>query len=107
MSTFAKRRTKLTHWEETAFGLFVETAHTAYFNIGKEPKKSADLPRQFHLAVKAEQKKALRGGQDVKWAVVESQAGGSHSVLLINDATEALGQYLNPKEAKFGMSFLL
>ena len=32
--------------------------------------------------------------------MVESRSGGSHGVLLINDANEALGQYLNPKEAK-------
>jgi hypothetical protein len=54
------------------------------------------------LILTEEQKRALRGGQDVKFDVVESKAGGSHSVLLINDANEALGHYLNSKECKFG-----
>lgn len=100
--TFGAKRKKMTPYESNAFQEFVEQARTAYYNLGKKEKKTVDLPPQFSLILTEEQKRALRGGQDVKFDVVESKAGGSHSVLLINDANEALGHYLNSKECKFG-----
>jgi len=66
--------------------------------------RAAALPA-IQLVVNQEQKtKAKSGPEEVKWAVVPTQQGGNHAVLLINDATENLGRYLSVKEAKFGKS---
>ena len=81
--SFSAKRTKMNPFESKAFQEFVQTSYTAFNNAGKKVK-TADLPRQFSLVVKEEQKKALKKGEDLKWQVVQSQSGGSHGVLFVS-----------------------